>query len=190
METCANPPRIGDWMQTSKGPFWPLDPRPEEIHIEVIAGALSRICRFGGHTSAFYSVAQHSVLVSRHCDPADALVGLLHDAAEAYLGDLIRPLKRQPEFAAYEFREARVMLCVWHRFGVKQTGWHQHLPHSVKRADAVLLATEARDLMGGETLERWDSLRGIEPLCTRIEPWSPEWAEEAFRMRFAEVNGA
>lgn len=158
-----------------------------ETRVEVIAGALSRICRFGGHTSTFYSVAQHSVLVSRICDPADALVGLLHDAAEAYLGDLIRPLKRQPQFDGYASIETRLMRCVWQRFGVEQTGWHHQLPVSVQRADEVLLATEARDLLGNETLERWSSLRDIQPLAVMVEPWAPWQAEEVFLRRFREL---
>src|ERR1039457_118422 len=77
--------------------FWPLDPNPEKILIDDIAHALAHQCRFGGHASRFYSVAEHSVHVSRLCPPEDALWGLLHDASEAYLVDLPRPLKQLPE---------------------------------------------------------------------------------------------
>ncbi len=71
-----------------------LNPRPEEIDIEDVAHALSHACRFAGHVPAFYSVAQHSILVSELLDARTALWGLLHDASEAYLHDLTRPLKR------------------------------------------------------------------------------------------------
>src|SRR5271165_7548492 len=87
--------RKGDWIQTYTGRvMYPLDPRPEEINIIDIAHALSNLCRFTGHVRTFYSVAEHSVRVSQHCDPKDALWGLLHDASEAYLADMSRPMKR------------------------------------------------------------------------------------------------
>ena len=76
--------RIGDWIQTYTGrQFWPLDPRVDEIHIEDIAHSLSMRCCYGGHLTDFYSVAEHSVLVSLHVPQEFALWGLLHDAAEA-----------------------------------------------------------------------------------------------------------
>jgi len=71
-----------------------LNPSPDEIAIEDIAHALSHACRFAGHVPSYYSVAQHSVLVSELLDERTALWGLLHDASEAYLHDLTRPLKR------------------------------------------------------------------------------------------------
>src|SRR5690242_11754504 len=90
-------PRRGDWMQTYTGRrFWPLDPRVDDIDIGDIAHHLSLVCRFAGACREFYSVAQHCVGVSYVCDPKDALWGLLHDAAEAYVGDMVRPLKRSP----------------------------------------------------------------------------------------------
>ena len=81
--------RIGDWMQTYTGErFWPLDPRIEDIHIRDISMALGKLCRYGGHTIFFYSVAEHSVLVSEYVPEEYALWGLLHDASEAYLSDI------------------------------------------------------------------------------------------------------
>lgn len=86
--------RKGDWIQTYTGrQFWPLDPKPEEVCIEDIAHALSQQCRYAGHTIRFYSVAQHSVEIALRVPRAAALWGLLHDAAEAYLVDLPRPVK-------------------------------------------------------------------------------------------------
>lgn len=86
------------------------DPTPEMICIEDIAHALSHVCRFGGHTREFYSVAQHSCLVS-YLAPAEwRLAALMHDATEAYLGDVIRPLKnilngKRQENSAHSYTE-------------------------------------------------------------------------------------
>jgi hypothetical protein len=86
--------RKGDWMQTYTGrQFWPIDPRADEIDIVDIAHALSQQCRFAGHCKSFYSVATHSWHTSNVCNSENALWGLLHDAAEAYLVDLPTPIK-------------------------------------------------------------------------------------------------
>ena len=91
--------RIGDWMITaSGGQYWPLDPRPAEVSIIDIGAALSKLCRFGGHTMRFYSVAEHSVLVSRVVPPWLQRQALLHDASEARTGDLPLPA-RDPRLA-------------------------------------------------------------------------------------------
>src|SRR4051812_6540197 len=99
METAAAPAKQqkGDWMQTISGKaFFPLDPRPADVDIQDIAHALAFQCRFGGHVKEFYSVAEHSVRVSLICAHEDAKWGLLHDATEAYLSDIVRPVKRDP----------------------------------------------------------------------------------------------
>jgi len=89
------------WIATyTGGRFYPLDPRPEDVCIADIAHSLSQICRFNGQTLQFYSVAQHSVLVSKLLgqggpSPIHEFMGLKHDAAEAYLCDLVRPIKRE-----------------------------------------------------------------------------------------------
>lgn len=77
-----------------------LSPRPQDVQIDDIAHALSKICRFGGHTPYHMSVAQHSVLVSRLVQPELALLALLHDSTEAYVGDVVSPLKHN--LAAFE----------------------------------------------------------------------------------------
>lgn len=96
--------RKGDYMTTYTGvKFWPLDPRVQEIRLEDIAHALSRICRFNGHVRSHYSVAQHAVLVSHLVPKYLALEALHHDDAEAYLADLVRPVKRHiPKYMQYE----------------------------------------------------------------------------------------
>ena len=71
-----------------------LKPDPSQIHLRDIALSLSRQCRFAGHSLGFYSVAEHSILVAEHLPQELKLHGLLHDAAEAFTGDLISPVKR------------------------------------------------------------------------------------------------
>ena len=170
--------RIGDWIQTFTGRmFWPLDPKPEEICIEDVAHALSQMCRFMGHTNKFYSVAEHSIRVCWAVRERDALWGLLHDASEAYLVDLPRPLKRHSELGRlYCEAEKTVMAAVCVRFGLPLEE-----PASVKLADAVLLATEKRDLMKLPPKD-WD--QPAEPLEHVISPWSPELAENTFLSLF------
>lgn len=155
----------GIWMTTYTGVlFYIGDPRPEEVCAEDIARALSKECRFGSHCREFYSVAQHSVIVSdmvmwhagRPSSGAtewdgtgrnwimEGLFGLLHDAAEAYVKDLPRPLKKLlPEYKPLENRVQRAIL---EHFGL----WWDHqmiAPYpAVKRADRRLLLTEMRDL--------------------------------------------
>jgi hypothetical protein len=167
----------GDWLQTRTGrKVFPLDLRPEDVVIEDIAHALSLQCRFAGHTRGLYSVGQHSLHVAEYlCDLGESaqvvLWGLLHDASEAYLSDIPRPLKRRPEFAFYREAEARAMATICWRFGLPVVE-----PPIVKHADGVLLATEARDLMAPLHAD-WhhQEANGFEVLPRHIAPrW---WAE-------------
>ena len=162
----------------------PLDPQPEEISIFDVAHSLSQICRFLGHTEGFYSVAQHSVLVSRHVPNEDALWGLLHDASEAYLCDLPAPIKHDPQMSIYRIAEDRLMLAVCERYGLRP-----EMPESVKLADKVLLATEFRDVTTLDDPE-WVRMNiGAEPLATyHIASWAPAYAESMFLNRFEELT--
>ncbi len=180
--------RNGEFIQTaSHRKFWPMDPRPEEVHIEDIAFALSNVTRFSGHCD-FYSVAQHSVLVSRHCDQADAMFGLLHDAAECYICDLSRPVKqslRRAGIVIFDTLEGAIMDAVCVRFGLPLIQ-----PESVDRADVLLLATEARDLMSPLTPGwRHTVENGYPVLEERIVPWTPLKARQEFLARFCELGG-
>jgi hypothetical protein len=133
------------WIQTYTGKrFDPLRPDPELIDIRDIAHSLSNQCRFTGHSQRFYSVAEHSIHVSNFCRPEDALYGLLHDASEAYLVDLPRPLKHDSDFGVgYRRVESRMQDAVAIAFGLSFA-----MPKSVKVADRNLLLTEKRDLLG------------------------------------------
>jgi len=170
--------RVGGWLQTfSGGQFWPMDPRPEEVAIEDIAHALSNLCRFAGHCLEFYSVAQHSVLVSGYVPAAHAFQALLHDAAEAYLVDVPRPVKL--ELPDYKAIEKRVQAVIYRRFGLPAEE-----PACIKAADDRVLAQEHRDLMAISPYD-WGRLDRLEPLPARVMPQSPFEAYGSFRRRFA-----
>ena len=150
-----------------------------EVHIDDIAHSLGRKCRFNGHCSAFYSVAEHSVYVSYAVPEAFALAGLLHDAAEAYSGDLWWPVKMlMREFILLEKRIQAVVLPV---FGLSPT-----LPEVVKRADWAVLADEREQLMpkAGRSWELPEAPAGV-----TIECWGPEKAPQEFIKRFMELGG-
>jgi 5'-deoxynucleotidase YfbR-like HD superfamily hydrolase len=167
------------WIQTWGGrQFWPMDARPEEVFIDDIAWMLAQQNRWKGATMTPISIAQHSVIVSRLCHPDYALQGLLHDATEAYLGDMASPVKSQiPEF---QLAEARLWRVIATRFGVPVD-----LDASVKLADAVSLHTESRDLMRPPPVE-WRSKLPT-PMEERIVPWSAQVSATAFLERFAEL---
>jgi uncharacterized protein len=161
----------------------PLDPKPHEISIFDVARSLSQMCRFLGHTRAFYSVAQHSVLVSKLVPREDALWGLLHDASEAYLCDLPSPIKRDTEMSIYRIAEDRLMLAVCERYDLPP-----EMPRSVAIADKVALATEFRDVTTVDDLNWIGAECGCNPLDGQtITPWPPEVAEQAFLDRFEEL---
>lgn len=196
--------RIGNWMQTIGGrAFWPLDPRPQDCDINDIAHALAFVCRFGGHCSKFYSVAEHCVRVSCAIEEAggaraEQFAGLMHDAAEAYVGDMVWPLKKAPECSGYKVVERVVERAIAARFGLPS-----EMPAIVKRFDLVLLSTEKRDLMmagpgreDGAKREALDSTARLgawhsdefAPLPERINPWTPDRARSQFLARFERLT--
>lgn len=140
--------RIGDWMATATGGcVWPLDPRPEDVNIEDIAYSLARQCRFAGHMRPevwHYSVAQHSVIVSHACAPEHALIGLLHDASEYVVQDIVRPFKHSLG-REYHDAERAWLVAIGFRFGLGQQ--LLEMPDDVKLADKRALAAERRDLV-------------------------------------------
>ncbi len=155
-----------------------LDPDPFSITIEAVAHGLANTCRFSGHVREFYSVAQHSVLAVLALSDlprAAQFAILMHDAHEAFVGDIASPLKRL--LPDYREIEARMEAAVWRRFGIEA------MPPEAKRADLIMLATEARDLMPPHD-DVWEIIKDIEPLADRITPWLPRTAETLFLSYF------
>jgi len=170
----------GDWMATiTGGRFFPLDPQPDDVRIADIAHALAHLCRFAGHTREFYSVAQHSVLVSEICGNGPVgLWGLLHDASEAYLCDLTRPVKKSFELQGYRLIEANVMATICQRFNLPL-----EMPTAVKEADSLALEAEKRDLMVMPS--DWTSKRPAHH--ARVRGMFPPGARTAFLRRFDQL---
>lgn len=160
---------------------WPIDPDPASIAIDDIAHSLSQLCRYNGHTRRFYSVAEHSVLISEAVPPCDALWGLLHDASEAYLGDLIRPVKAfVPGFAD---REAVMLAAIARAFGLAG----DTVPASVHDADRRILVDEMAVLL--PPFPPHITPPPGPPLGVMIAGWAPAAAKLRFLDRFAEVAG-
>lgn len=178
-----------DWMQTYTGKaFFPLDPQPEDLDIHDIAFGLARCCRFAGQIQRFYSVAEHAVHVSFECSPRHALEGLMHDAAEAYLGDLTRPVKialRQIESgrigatgrSSYDDLEDAICKAIAKRWKLTYP-W----PADVKAADESVLMAERRDLMRKPPPRPYKE--NAEASTQRIEGWNDGAAAREFLKRF------
>ena len=180
----------GPFIQTVSGRrFNPLDPDAGQVDIGDIARALSNLCRFGGNCRFFYSVAQHSCIVSdlveaRGHNVETVLWALLHDASEAYLVDLPHPLKHRSELGRlYAAAEDGLQTAICARFGLSTPP-----PPVIKEVDRALLATERRAV--AQVAWEWPELEGVEPLDLEIEPWLPERAFGEFLDRYERVTAA
>jgi uncharacterized protein len=181
------PPAPGPYLQTVSGRWVnPFDPDPSQLDPGDIARALANQCRFGGHSRVFYSVAQHSVIVSelveqRGGDTEDVFAALMHDATEAYLGDMPHPIKHRSALGqAFKAAEDHLEQAIRDRFHLKP-----HVPE-IKRVDRALLATERRAFSAESWY--WPELEGVEPLDLELRAWSPDDAAEAFARRHAELE--
>lgn len=167
----------GDWTETYTGrKFYPKEPARTNICINDIAHALSYQCRYNGHTRKFYSVAEHSVLLAREAKdlayPTEFIMtALLHDAAEAYIGDLPGPIKDAlPEF---NWMEDQLNDRIARHFPIVYP-----FPHEIIELDNQIVHDERTMLMGrNENVWRSDSL---EPLNVIIECWRPLLAQNRF----------
>ena len=166
-----------------------LDPQPEMVCIEDIAHSLAYQCRYTGHPREFYSVAQHCVLMAEADLPGDPLVRLLHDAAEAYIGDIARPWKQllfidiaqRTLFRHFPVKEweARIQKVIGLALGVDLS-----YSAEVKAADNRMMATEIRDLMPKSDAYGVDA----EPFEQIIRPRRPEWVEQAFLAEYEHLK--
>lgn len=172
------------WMQTFTGrQFYPTQPRIEDIDIRDIAHALSLTCRYGGHVDRFYSVAEHCILMSQVVSPDNALWALLHDATEAYVGDMVRPLKYTPGLELYREIEDGLMVLIAEKYGLEGSV----MPAEVKDADDRILLNERRALMPKHTPAAW-TVEGLEPLDTPIYAAAPSMAENWYLERFESLR--
>jgi len=168
------------WMQQSDGKaFDLLDPKPSSISIEVIAKHLSQINRFTGATKFPYSVAQHSVLVSRMCRYGFKMAGLLHDGHEAFLGDISTPVKEMLGREKIRAISDRIDLAICHAL-LDDPAYAEQLwsPH-VKEVDTRMMETERLALLPPCEWE-WEWTEGVQPYDMVITRWSPDDAEALF----------
>lgn len=186
-------PHSRPWMQTRRRHrFYFDDPGEGVIDIRDIAAGVAKECRFNGQCDGFYTVAEHSITVSRvveerHNDPTLTLAALLHDASEAYLRDIPTPHKTCGDMATYRERESRTQDAIERRF---------HLPRGltrderIKAADWDCLAVEARLLMAplDPAWEAW--LVGTKPVEIKISRYPWDVAERLFLQRFREIRDA
>ncbi len=157
----------------------PFEPRGDDIDILDIAHALSNTCRYGGHSLFHYSVAQHSVLVSRFfMTPHLRLAGLLHDAEEAYMCDIPTPIKKK--LNGYEDAADNLRFMIFAKYGID----HDKLMPVIKIADDEMFVWERMSI--------W-KMYGGNPLGyatdRQIKEITPTTAKEMFMWEFNEIMG-
>lgn len=173
------------YLRTCSGQFHPLSPRIDEVNFVDIARALANTCRWGGHTCGLYSVAEHSVLVSKLCPPEYELWGLLHDAAEAYIGDIPAPIKRMLRFEVetetgthtwtFEDVEQNILNCILSAAGVTAA----HKPREVHVIDMAVRDWE------------WENVLDTDPpdlAKPKHVPMTPSEAMRAWLLRFESLT--
>lgn len=155
------------------------NPRDHEFDIKAIAHALSNLCRYTGHSKRFYSVAEHCVLVSRLVKPEFAFEGLMHDASEAYCGDVASPLKKL--LPGYEKIENGVQEAIATYFDLKYP-W----PEDVHLADKRLYVTERQSISNTGKDALW--FTDLEPADIEVKGLAPRSAYELFMNRYEELT--
>ena len=175
----------GNWSEMFLGgKYFPLNPRPSEVQIEDIAQSLGQQCRYNGMCQFFYSVAEHSILISRMAESAGMdidrqLWGLLHDGSEAYVGDVVRPIR--PYMGRHLEIEERSQKAIAQRF---QLSWP--IPVEIKQLDNLILVAEREQVM---LKTPWDwNIPDLPAPDIQIQGLMPNIAPGAFMMRWRELD--
>lgn len=170
----------------------PLDLKAEDLSVLDIAHHLSNMCRFSGATRKFYSVAEHSVRVTRWVRAQSGSIeeqrwALLHDASEAYLQDLPTPLKKDPKFGrSFRVEERRVESAVAKAFELDGK-----IPALVHLGDKAVFGAEVRDLMPpSPQWELWPVPSEAVLPAHEIKPWGAAKAKRKFLEEFDSLFGA
>ena len=170
---------VGSTIRLRSGLYFDLsDPREDQFTIEDIAGALSKICRFGGQIECFYSVAEHSYWCGyqAECDgltPDEIAAVFLHDAAEAFVGDVVKPLKLLlGEFGRIE---RRIEGVIERKFGI-DFGKHKK---AIQKIDHEMLIAERRSMFSADDVQ-WEGEDSVRRLTCQFGRWRPSYAESAF----------
>jgi hypothetical protein len=175
-------------VRTEKGPTIMLQsgawfdfgaPASSDFTIEDVAHGLANVCRYAGQCRRFYSVAEHSILVSEIAVGLE-LEALLHDAAEAFMGDIPRPLKQLlPEYRRIENNVQEAILT---RFGLSTP-----IPLRVKDADLRVLAAEQSQIMPPGA-DHWAREQNVVPALAVVRCLDPDTAERAFLNRYERLR--
>lgn len=165
----------------------PFDPKPEQIDIVDIARALSMQCRFTGHTTAFYSVAEHCFNVGEAMEKdghsaRDLLYGLLHDASEAYMADIASPVKQN--FPEYKAAESKIQAVIFEAFGLNPVP-----PAMIKSYDRAALSLEAQELLPPIFMSRYSDELAPPQSNVRLALWPPSVANRGYLQAFDMVMG-
>ena len=178
------------WIGTYTGRrFHPFAPRVEDVALEDIAHSLAHQCRYNGHCRVFYSVAEHSIHLAGQMPDPLALLGLMHDAGEAYVSDIVRPIKPYlaihsgPERNSFKRIEKDILRVIAYRFDLP---WP--VPAAIEAADLRMLATERLRLFD-DRMPAWEDIAGVEPYPIGLPCWEPEDVAWRFHKRFAELGG-
>ena len=167
-----------DYIRTYTGiDFTVFDPKVEQICIEDIAHALSHLCRYGGHCDHFYSVAQHSIAVSYLVEPQNALCGLMHDATEAYLVDMPRPIKYK--INQYREIEDKLHLVIAEKYQLPKV-----IPDDVHMIDSLMIKEFEWDYF----MEKRPQEKYTNFYKRFFENKNPKEVREEFLKRFTELS--
>jgi hypothetical protein len=202
-QTTPLPEMDSPWMQTLSGAKWDLiTPDKDKVNWRDIAHSLGMLCRFNGHVRQFYSVAEHSChvhdLVSDLNDPILSLTALIHDAHEAFVGDITTPLAMAlgdfDGIALDAIREIKdkhdaiLFEAAGLTGGAESVRSADQIKKMVKKADLIMLATERKALLV-KSPAPWGTFDAIEPSTdVKIECWTPSRAASEFGARWVHAH--